>query len=201
MSGPVFATRWDFLLARVVIGVDRATGVFSGSETVPGRQMVCVWSQMDLATDALHVESWDLLPIAVRDLLPLLPGGVGVVVDPERPTGMTASASYVGQLKPYVAPFPAGSEVRLADWDLPEALLDALGDVHSFGYTVDDSPMMGCVVHTSGVPGPVEAALSAWGEPAALGAAIVHVLEPGDLPEEVRAALAPARRRSWPWRR
>lgn len=201
MSGPVFATRWDFFFAHVVIGVDRATGVFSGSETVPGRQMVCVWSHMDLATEALHVESWDLRPIAVRELLRLIPSGIGVVVDPERPNGMTASASYVGQLKPYVAAFPAGSDIRLHAWDLPATLHDSLGEVRSFGYTVDDSPMMGCVIHSSAEPGSVKSAVAAWAEPRDLGVAFVHVLESGDLPEEVRAGLAPARRRTRPWRR
>lgn len=201
MSGPVFATRWDFLFAQVVIGVDRATGVFSGSETVPGRQMVCVWSHRDLATEALHVESWDLRPIAVRDLLRLVPGGIGVVVDPERPNGMTASASYVAQLKPYVQAFPAGSDIRLHAWDLPARLHDALGDVRSFGYTVDDSPMVGCVVHSSVDPGSVESAVTGWAEPRDLGVAFVHVMESADLPDEVRARLPTARRRSRPWRR
>ncbi len=163
--------------------------------------MVCVWSQLDLATEALHVESWELRPIAMRDLLTLLPSGIGVVVDPERPTGMTASASYVGQIKPYVAPFPAGSDIRLHDWHLPPALLESLGDVRPFGYTVDDSPMVGCVVDSSADPRGVESALAAWGAPADLGVPCVHVLEPEDLPDEVRSRLAPARRRSRLWRR
>lgn len=201
MSGPVFATRWDFLLAHVVVGVDRSTGVFSGTETVPGQQMVCVWSQMDLATEALHVESWDLRPITMRELLTIFPRGVGVVVDPERPTGMTASSAYVAQVAPYVAPFPAGSEVRLAAWDLPEALRGAVGDARAFGYTVDDSPLLGCVVPTSSTTASVEATLSGWGSASDLGVAMVHVLAPSDVPEEVRAALPPARRRPGRWRR
>jgi hypothetical protein len=206
MVGPVFATRWDFLFARVVIGVDRATGVFSGTELAPGRQMVCVWSQLDLATEALHVESWELRPIQVRDLLTILPSGVGVVVDPERPTGMTASASYVAQVKHLATPFPEGSEVRLVAWELPPQLRRDVSDAHVFGYTVDDSPLIGCVVAAPGTAAAVQAELSDWrrsdgGDRADLGVAIVHVLEPADLPDEVRGALAPARRSPRRWRR
>lgn len=201
MSGPVFATRWDFLFAHVVIGVDRSSGVFSGTEPAPGRQMVCVWSNLELATDALHVESWELRPITMRDLLSVLPDGIGVVVDPERPTGMTASPSYVAQVKPFVAPFPEGSEVRLAAWDLPDELRRALGDSQMFGYTVDGGPVQGCVTTATGATDAARATLEAWGTPADLGVAVVHVLEASDVPEEVRAAVAPARRRTRPWRR
>jgi len=218
----VFATKWDFLFAWVLIGVDRSTGVFSGSEPTPGQQMVCVWSDMDLATEALHVESWDLQKIKVRDLLALLPSGIGVIVDPERPTGMTATASYVAQLKPYVAAFPAGSEVRLAAWNLPEATRDlvirAVSDsdqvkeLRVFAYTVDDSPLLGCLTYvaasgadTASIASSIDTALSESGEPADLGVPAVSVLGLADLPAEVRAGLGDAhvihRRSSRFWRR
>lgn len=201
MSGPVFATCWDFLLSQVVIGVDRNSGVFSGTEPTPGRQMVCVWSDLELATDALHVESWELRPIAMRDLVTILPAGVGVVVDPERPTGMTASPSYVARLKPLVTAFPQGSEVRLAPWEVPHLLCDRLVDSVFFGYTVDDSPVLGCVAPTSATTRSVEAVLSEWGTPADLGVPVIRVIAWTELPAQVRDALAPARRRRRLWRR
>lgn len=219
----VFATRWDFLLAQVLIGVDRSTGVFSGNEPTPGQQMVCVWTSSELATEALHVESWDLRPIAVRELLTLLPGGIGVVVDPERSTGMTASASYIAQLKRYVTAFPAGSEVRLGSWDLPEGVRGSVvraattdhpvTELRAFTYTVDDSPLLGCVVHVAApgadaaaVAASIDTALASTGPTADLGVAAVHVLPMDELPEEVRAGLLGGshvihRRRSRPWRR
>lgn len=209
MAGPVFATRWDFLLGTVVIGVDRSTGVFSGSEPTPGQQMVCVWSSDDVAAEALHVESWELRQIRVRDLVGLLPEGIGVVVDPERTSGMTASASYVANLRRYVKPFPAGSEVRLDDWDdLPAGVRDVLvttvsdgdrvSEVFAFRYSVDDSPWLGCVAHAGGpgagagaqeVTAALEVALESSVAGGVAGVSSVEVLAADDLPDAVRAAL------------
>lgn len=222
MSG-VFGTKWDFLHASVLIGVDRSTGVFSGSEPTPGQQMVCVWTSEEIATEALHVESWELRPIAVRDLLSIVPAGVGVQVDPERPTGMTATASYVANLRRYVPAFPAGTEVRVSDWGglsgaVRAAVTDAVAhddrvrELHAFGYTVDDSPALGClvvVVDPSGgddAVGAVEATLRASADPADLGVGAVAVLRMDELPDEIRDAigdrhLVHRRRRSRPWRR
>lgn len=218
----VFATRWDFLFAQVLIGVDRSTGVFSGNEPVPGQQMVCVWTSRELATDSLHVESWDLQTIAVRELLTVIPSGIGVVVDPERSTGMTASASYIAQLKPYVTAFPVGSEVRLGAWDLPETVRESVvraatqahptAELRAFAYTVDDSPLLGCVAHdvaagadATAVASSIDAALASADEASPLGVATVNVLRMDELPEQVRASLGDshviARRRSRPWRR
>jgi hypothetical protein len=223
MSGR-FATKWDVLFGSVLIGVDRTTGVFSGTEPTPGQQMVAVWSAEEIATEALHVESWDLQRITVRELLTVLPPGIGFVIDPERSSGMTATASYVANLKPYVAAFPAGSEVRLAAWDrLPGAVRaavvqaaaddDAVRELHAFTYTVDDSPPLGCLAYvptpgadTTTVPGRIDAAVTASADVDALGVATVRVVALEDVPEEVRAALGDhhvihRRRRPRPWRR
>ncbi|MCW2787939.1 MAG: hypothetical protein JWP56_242 [Aeromicrobium sp.] len=221
MSGR-FATKWDVLFGSVLIGVDRTTGVFSGTESTPGQQVVAVWSEEAIATDALHVESWELRRIAVRELLTLLPPGIGFVIDPEHASGMTATASYVANLKRYVPAFPVGSEVRLAAWDgLPEAVRaavvqasshdDTVRELHAFSYTVDDSPPLGCLVYVAvpgadatGVPGRIDAAVTASADVAALGVATVHVLTLDEVPEEVRAALGdrfvihrPRRSRLW----
>ena len=225
MSGQVFPTKWDFLYASVLIGIDRSTGVFSGSEPAPGQPMVCVWTSDEAATEALHVESWDIKQIKVRVLLTLVPPGYGIVVDPERPTGMTASAAYVAQLKPLVAPFPDGSTIQVSRWnELRTAVRravtaavsgqDLVRELYAFAYTVDDGPPLGCLAYVvRGTPGEIttttralEAALSAAAEPATLGVAAVNVVTMDEVPQRVRAALAAThlihrRRRSRPWRR
>lgn len=223
MTDPVFATKWDFLFARVLIGVDRTTGVFSGSEPAPGQQMVAVWTSEDIATEALHVESWELKQIKVRDLLRLLPAGIGVVVDPETTSGMTATSSYVAQLKRYLVPFPPDSQVRLGDWDaMPQGLRHALvqaatrhevQELRAFTYTVDDSPSLGCLAYVpapgseaSAVTAALDAALASAASPVALGLPAVNVVALDEVPQEVRAALGDAHvihrgRRSTRWRR
>jgi hypothetical protein len=223
MSGPVFATKWDFLFGRVLIGVDRTTGVFSGSEPAPGQQMVAVWTSAEVAEQALHVESWELRPILLRDLLTLLPAGVGVQVDPERPSGMTASAAYVAGLKPFAVAFPVGAALRVTTWDeIPEGAVAAVvqaGDqhgvreLHAFMYTVDDSPPIGCLAwvaepSASDVDRSLETALLTAADPASLGVVTVRVLGLPAVPDEVRAALADRyllrgtrRRRAAFWRR
>jgi hypothetical protein len=221
----VFATKWDFLFATVLIGVDRTTGVFSGSEPTPGQQMVAVWTSEEIATEALHVESWELRPIAVRDLLAVLPDGIGIVVDPERTSGMTASAAYVANLKQLVPAFPVGAPIMMSTWEeLTGPVLSAVqqalsahedvSELHAFTYRIDDSPTLGCLAYaTTGAAvasGPaaqaIEAALSAAADPADLDVAAVSVLAVDELPEEIRAALGRdhlvhRRRRSRPWRR
>ncbi|MCL3818761.1 hypothetical protein [Aeromicrobium wangtongii] len=220
--GAVFPTKWDFLFATVLIGVDRTTGVFSGSEPTPGQQMVAVWTSEEIATAALHVESWELKQIKVRELLALLPDGIGVVVDPERSTGMTAPAAYVAQLKRYVSPFPPGSQVRVDAWQLDEAVRNAVIDaatgtgsvqeLYAFSYTVDDSPPLGCIAYVAeardsdAVGAPIDSALSASTSLEELGVATVTITGMGGVPEEVRAALGDAhllhrRRQSRFWRR
>ena len=39
---------------------------------------------------------------------------------------MTASASYVAELRRYVAAFPVGAAVRVAPWDLPDGVRAAV---------------------------------------------------------------------------
>lgn len=220
----VFETKWDFLFAQVLIGVDRTTGVFSGSEPVPGQQMVAVWTSEDIATEALHVESWELRPIAVRDLLKVLPEGIGIVVDPERTSGMTASAAYVANLKPFVPAFPVGAAVRITTWDelsapvlnaVSQALaeLDDVSELHAFMYRIDDSPALGCLAYVmtddgegAAVGRSLEAALDASASPADLDVAAVNVVDLNDVPEEIRTALGRhhvvhRRRRPRFWRR
>ncbi|MET1036671.1 MAG: hypothetical protein ABW075_00265, partial [Aeromicrobium sp.] len=161
--------------------------------------------------------------ITVRELLRLLPDGIGVAVDPERASGMTATASYVAQLKRYVAAFPPGSEVRLADWAaLPDGVREALSqtaaqleliELRAFTYAVDDSPLLGCLAYvgapgaeTAGVVDALGAALSAATDLVALGLPTVNILSLAEVPDEVRAALGDAqvihrRQRSRRWRR
>lgn len=209
MSDAVFATKWHFLFARVLIGVDRTTGVWSGSEPTPGQQLVAVWTSEDVATEALHVESWELRPIEVRDLVAMLPPGVGVVVDPERSTGMTASASYVANLKSLLVPFPMGSEVRLGAWEsMPDAVRHAVvqaavthrvQQLHAFIYAIDDSPPLGCLAYDpaagsdpAAVGAALEAALAAATDRESLALAGVRVVALDDVPDEVRVETGEA---------
>jgi hypothetical protein len=225
----VFATKWDFLHASVLIGIDRSTGVFSGSEPTPGQQMVCVWSSDEIATDALHVESWDIKQIKMRDLLTMIPDGVGIVVDPERASGMTASPAYVAQVRRFVPAFPVGAAIRIEPRDarprvprkaILDVAIDAVSDVdvvrelHFFVYTVEDSPPVGCLAYV--VTGShedvlaaahaLEAALADKDDVAALGIATIRVLSLDDVPAEVRSSTGDRyriyrRRRSRVWRR
>jgi hypothetical protein len=202
----VFATKWDFLFASVLIGVDRTTGVFSGTEPTAGQQMVAVWTSTEIAEQALHVESWELRPILVRDLLQLLPDGIGVQVDPETTTGMTASPAYVAGLRPFMAAFPVDVAVRVTTWDeIPAGAAAAVvqaaeaagvRSLHAFMYTVDDSPAIGCLAWEAGDPvdpsavgRTLENALLTAASPAALGVATVRVLPLTDVPPEVRSAV------------
>ncbi|MBD8608057.1 hypothetical protein IFT73_14460 [Aeromicrobium sp. CFBP 8757] len=218
-----FATRWDFLFASVLIGVDRSTGVFSGSEPAPGQQMVAVWTSAEIAEEALHVESWELRPILVRDLLPLLPAGVGVQVDPERTSGMTASAAYVAGIRRFAEPFPVDAAVRVTTWDeIPDGALAAVAqaadeqgvrELHALMYTVDDSPPIGCLAWVadesadpSAVGWALETALLTAAGPADLAVVTVRVLPLSSVPQEIRAAIGDRhvlrrRRRTRFWRR
>ena len=225
MGGPVFATKWDFFFATVLIGVDRTTGVFSGSEPTPGQQMVAVWTSEAIATEALHVESWELRQITIRELLRVLPDGIGVAVDPEHPSGMTASSSYIAQLKRYRTAFPAGTQVRLDGWgSMADGVRDELVrsasadervlEVHAFTYAVDDSPLLGCLAlvvapdaDAGAVASTIDEALTAGAGSAGTGLPVVHVIALDEVPDEVRAALGDAhvlyrrRRRTGFWRR
>lgn len=222
----MFATKWDFLFARVLIGIDRSTGVWSGSEPTPGQQMVCVWTSEQIATAALHIESWELRPIEVRDLVTKIPDGIGIVVDPEHPNGMTASPAYVANLKTMAPAFPVGAPLQIAPWDeLEGPVRDAVvhvvrrGDMvqtlHAFMYRVDDSPPIGCVAYTlkseasdggavaAGLTAALEAAVS---DIADLGVAAVRAVALSDVPVEVQTALPDTcvihgRKRSRLWRR
>jgi hypothetical protein len=225
MTDPVFATKWDFLFARVVLGVDRSTGTWSGSTSSQGDDMVCVWTSEALATEALHVESWALRQVAVRTLLATLPSGVGVVIDPERTSGMTCSPAYVASLKRYVEAFPsAEAVVRVGEWDLPSDVRDGLRmtaagtphlrALHAFVYSVDDSPLLGCLVYEIDEGCDADALTAELGRQLASAGrlpgpdlATVNMLSLAAVPEQVRATLAEAaylvhpRKRGGFWRR
>ena len=204
----MFATKWDFLFARVVLGVNRANGTWSGSTSAQGDDMVCVWTSEELATEALPVESWSLQPIPVRNLLSRLPPGVGVVIDPERPSGLTCSPDYVISLQRYTLAFPSGeSVVRVGAWDLPggvrEGLRRTVADtpglisLHAFVYAVDDSPLLGCLVYEIEDGCDTDALVAALGAPLADGTplsgpelATVNMLSLTSVPDEVRSTLA-----------
>lgn len=124
-------------------------------------------------------------------------------------------------LKPLVAPFPQGPRALHA-WptapagDVRDALVAAVDGrartLWAFGYTVADSPVLGCLAHDArahdvdAVGSALEAALSATTDPQVLGVPTVNVVHLATVPPELRAALDDAHvlhraGRGWPWRR
>jgi hypothetical protein len=208
VTAPVFATRWQFVFAWVLVGVDRRSGAFSGGRDDSGRDVVHVWTSDEAAASALPEDVFAIQQLTVRDLLSLLPPGTGVVVDPGSASGLAVDADMVADLKRYVHPFPGGTVLECTVWhDLPDAVRDAvvqqvssrpfIEEVRAFLYTIDDSPYLGCLAYsTSAGPegqdtalGAIEAALP--GDLAALDVASVSVVSLVDVPDEVRRALPP----------
>ncbi|MFI5427991.1 hypothetical protein [Aeromicrobium sp. UC242_57] len=222
MSDPVFATKWDFLFARVLVGIDRSSGVWSGSEPAPGQQMVCVWSSEVRATDALHVESWELKWISVREAPG--PGASGHrrrgrPRAPRRDDGQR-SAGRPAQAPRRAVPARggcAGHVLGRAGRTPPRpavaaaASSETVSEVRAFVYTVDESPALGCLAYTfvggDDDPAVVATAVDLVGRnPVGLGVKAVNVLAWPDVPAEIRAALPDGfviyrRKRPRRWRR
>lgn len=208
MSAPVFATKWQFVYAWVLIGVDRRSGSFCGGTSASGDDVVYVWTTDDGAAAALPEDVFAIQQITVRDLLALLPAGVSIVVDPGSESGMTVEADLVTDLKRYVHPFPAGAVLEFKAWiDLPDHVRDAIvrevsarpfiEQVRAFLYTVDDGPYLGCLAYTTqGGPDGQDSAIGAISRAlptdlAELDVASVSIVGLADVPEDVREALPP----------
>ena len=206
-------SRWEFLLGWVLIGVDRAEGRFSAGETPGGAMAVAVFTDEQTAAEALPIDVFEVRTISVRDLLLMMPPGYGVVVDAGGARPIALEASEVIELSRFTHPFPADTECRIELWSgLPDAaraaLRDAVAAVEGSGrawaltYTLDDSPVLGClafedrdeetgravaeaIVETLG-------AVEAAGPVEGLGVATVNIVPLSEMPEALAAALPDA---------
>jgi hypothetical protein len=138
----------------------------------------------------------------------MLPGELGIVVDPEHPDSLVIDPPYAAQLRPLTQPFPAGHAVEFNPWvDLPGATRDAImaemrdrpyvEEVLAFRYTIDDSPSLGLLAaRTSAGPEGHDGALNGLGAAlaraaslASLDVAKVQPLSVRDVPADVVAEL------------
>lgn len=206
---PRFATRWDFLFGRVVIGFDPAERRLFTVASQSGDALLAMWTDADVARAALPA-AFRPVQTDVAGRLVELPDGVGVAVDPDRPGAMVVEPGYAARLKPLTAPFPAGTSSEVKQWPLlPAGLRRALAAaaeryrfvdaVWALTYTIDDSPWIGLLVYrTAGgqeaqesVVDALDAALSATATgPEELGVPLVRIVAHSDLAPELREALA-----------
>jgi hypothetical protein len=201
-----FATKWHFLAATVLIGVDRTSGVFTGTSGEHG-DLVCVWSTEQGYRDAVDHQRFEVRDMAVSALLRMLPTTVGVLVDAGSEDSMRFDPAYVRMLVPLLVPFPAGTRVRCGQWsDLPAVIGDRIRAampalpfvraVHALVYTVDDSPALGALVYdVAGPPAEQQAAATEIARSLdgvtmpQLHVVAAKILGSLDLPEELRAQL------------
>lgn len=206
MSAPVFATKWEFLFAQVLIGVDRASGQFFGVDDGQGHPLVSVWTDQDLAVATLP-PSHDLRRTPAYAIVGMLPDGIGLSIDTGSPGAMLVEPAYAASLRPLAVPFPPGTQLAFKPWeDLPAATTEAISaelagrefvqGAWALLYTIDDSPYLGClVVDGAGGPEGVDAAFNgvqrALDESASLSeldVAGVKIVTREDLPPDVLAS-------------
>ncbi len=210
MSAPAFASKWQFVYAWVLIGVNRVTGSLASGTSATGGDVVHVWSADARAVAVLPEDVFAIQQITVRDLLSLLPDGVGVMVDPGSEAGMTIEPDLVVELKRYIHPFPGGTQLQFKIWhDLPGRVRDAvlhevaarpfIDEVRAFLYTIDDGPYLGCIAYsTTAGPegqdsaiGAINTALEQTADLRELDVASINVVGLVDLPGTTRADLPP----------
>jgi hypothetical protein len=205
VTAPVFATKWDFLAARVLFGVHPETGqLLLGSEGGTEPIWVC-WTDQRLAEHQL-MRGYVLRQAPVRQVLPAVPPGTAVRIDPGVPQGMAFDAAMLAELQELCVPFPAGRSADVGTLDpMPREVRDAFGQVtkdHAFverlwlvRYRIEDGPAQGLAVYDTGVGTEAqESAVAAISR--ALGAAApgtvleelagVQVMSLDDLPEDIR---------------
>ena len=157
MTAPVFATKWDFLLADVLFGVaEGSADLLLGSQDDLGPIWVC-WTDLELARHQLPA-GYRLNHGPARDVLKVLPEGVTVLVDPGAEHGMSIDPDYVAQLRPLTSMFPGGVTISWRLWDgLPRNAvkkLVGLGRRYAFvsrlwlaEFRIEDGPVQGAVVY------------------------------------------------------
>ncbi len=205
MNAPVFATKWDFLSARVLFGVHAETGqLLLGSEDGSEPIWVC-WTDQRLAEHQL-LQGYVLRQAPVRQVLPSVPSGAAVRIDPGLPQGMAFDPAMLAELQELCAPFPAGRSADLGTLDpMPREVRDAFAQVtrdHAFverlwlvRYRIEDGPAQGLAVYDTGVGSEAQesavGAISRALEGTARGTVVeqlagVQVMSLSDLPEGIR---------------
>jgi hypothetical protein len=125
---PVFASPWQFLGATVLFGVhSRTEQLLLGSDDGVDPVWIC-WTDQRLAEHQLP-SGYVLRQGPVRQLLPLLPPGTGVRIDPGLEHGMSFDGARLAELVPLCVPFPAGASVDLGELSIPREIRRAFAAV------------------------------------------------------------------------
>lgn len=157
MSEPVFATKWHFLLADVLFGVHAQTGELLLVTDAAGQPTWMCWTDLELATSQLP-PGYVLQHAAAREMLQVLPQGVGVVIDPATERTMTVPADYADELRGQSAVFPGGVVISWRPWvGLPKKAvkrLVGLGGRYGFlnrlwfaEFRIENGPPQGAIVY------------------------------------------------------
>ncbi|WP_310962036.1 hypothetical protein [Nocardioides terrisoli] len=209
MAAP-FPTRWDFILATVLIGVNRTDGTFYSVPGTGGEPTVGVFTTEEAALSAPD-ETFDKQAIAVSRLLAMLPAGIGVTVNPGSPGGDAGESMHVDPrmvqgLRAILPPLPAGTSLEFRPWlalpaEVGSAVRDAVSGVPgiravwALTYTIDDSPHLGLFAYDaddadSATVDAIAQALDATADLARLDVASVQIVGYADLPDDVRDRFA-----------
>lgn len=157
MAEPVFATKWHFLLADVLFGVHAETGEFLLVTDAAGQPTWICWTDLELARSQLP-PGYGLRHAAVREILPLLPQGVCVVIDPATERTMTVPGDYADELRGLSAVFPGGVVISWRPWTgLPRKAAKKLVDLgRRYGFVnrlwfaefrIENGPLQGAIVY------------------------------------------------------
>lgn len=206
MSAP-FPTKWDFLFATVLIGVNRADGSWTSYPDAQGQPTVAVFTTEEAALDVPE-DRFAKQAVQVTQLVGMVPPGLGFSVNPGSPGGvagesMHVDATMVASLKHLLPPLPAKAELDFRVWvDVAPSLYEALKSamaatpqadgLWALSYTIEDSPYLGMVAYDARrggdgvVADAIVGALNAGPEPLELGVASVQVVAWSDLPRDVR---------------
>ncbi|HET6563468.1 MAG TPA: hypothetical protein VFG72_16485 [Marmoricola sp.] len=156
----MFASRWQFLGSTVLFGVHAQTEqLLLGSENGVDPVWIC-WTDQRLAEHQLP-SGYVLRQGPVREILPVLPAGTGVRIDPGLEQGMSFDGVYLSELVPLCVPFPAGSSVDLGELSIPQEIrrvLAGIVDGRRFverlwlvRFRVADGPAQGLLVYAAPV--------------------------------------------------
>lgn len=142
----------------------------------------------------------------MRELLPALPQGVAIRIDPGLPSGMIVDPAQAAEMVQQCAVFPGGTSVDLGTLDLPRGVRRVLAEVSVdrpfvealwfIKYRIADGPAQGLVAYRTGpsseaqesTVGAVAEALDAGvlGTDFSSHLAGVQIMSVDDLPDEVR---------------
>lgn len=202
----LFASKWHFLSADVLFGVHRSGGhLLLGTDAQQAPLFVC-WTDQARAEKEVHPD-YALKHAVMRNVLPSLPHGTSVWVDPGTETMTVVPGPDADAWKALCFPFPANTSVQLGTVPvLPPGLKEAIRGVcrsHHFIervwvflYRIDNGPTWACVAF-DGPTGPeatddagalLSGALDVIaGSELASELGQVPIMAYGDLPDAVRS--------------